>query len=92
MGSRIADLRLKEVVNIRDGCRLGFVDDVEIDVECGRVVAIVVPGPCRFWIFGRDPDYVIPWNGIEKIGEDIILVNFAIPVRPRVREKRSWFG
>jgi YlmC/YmxH family sporulation protein len=91
MGSRIADLRLKEVVNIRDGCRLGFVSDVEIDVECGRVVAIVVPGPCRFWFFLREPDFVIPWDGIEKIGEDIILVNFAIPIRPRVREKRGWF-
>jgi len=91
MGSRIADLRLKEVINIRDGCRLGFVSDVEIDVECGRVVAIVVPGPYHFWFFSREPDYVIPWNGIEKIGEDIILVDYAIPIRPRTKERRSWF-
>lgn len=90
MGSRIADLRLKEVVNIRDGCRLGFVSDVEIDVECGRVLAIVVPGSYHFSIFSREPDYVIPWNSIEKIGEDIILVDFIIPQRPKSREKRGW--
>lgn len=88
MGSRIADLRMKEVVNIRDGCRLGFVSDVEIDVECGKVLAIVVPGPYHFGIFSREPDFVIPWSGIEKIGEDIILVDFVIPPRPKPKEKR----
>jgi YlmC/YmxH family sporulation protein len=90
VGSRIADLRLKEVVNIRDGCRLGFVSDVEIDVECGRVLAIVVPGHYHFGLFSREPDYVIPWSGIEKIGEDIILVDFVIPPRSKSREKRGW--
>ena len=45
---RIADLQCKEVVNITDGSRLGYVGDVEIDVLTGRVVAIVVPGRCRF--------------------------------------------
>ena len=41
---RIADLQCKEVVNITDGCRLGYVSDVEIDILTGKVVAIVVPG------------------------------------------------
>lgn len=91
MGCRIADLRLKEVINIKDGARLGFVSDIEIDIECGKVLALVVPGMCTFWFFSRDPDYVIPWNSIEKIGEDIILVNYSIPPHPRHREKRSWF-
>ena len=32
---RLGDLRRKEVVNIRDGTRLGFVTDVEIDESTG---------------------------------------------------------
>jgi sporulation protein YlmC with PRC-barrel domain len=54
------------------------------------VLAIVVPGHYHFGLFSREPDYVIPWSGIEKIGEDIILVDFVIPPRSKSREKRGW--
>ena len=89
---RIADLQFKEVVNITDGCRLGYVSDVEIDILTGKVVAIVVPGKCRFFgLFGRADDYVIPWQCIRRFGEDIILVE-VIPDRVcKPRPKRGWF-
>lgn len=82
---------MKEVINVRDGSRLGYVADVEIEVDCGKVVAIVVPGRCHFWIFSREPDYVIPWTSIERIGEDIILVDFHVPPYNRHKERKSWF-
>ncbi len=89
---RIADLQCKEVVNITDGCRLGYVSDVELDILTGKVVAIVVPGKCRFFgLFGRADDYVIPWQCIRRFGEDIILVE-VIPDRVcKPRPKRGWF-
>lgn len=72
---RASDFRQKEVINIVDGCRLGYVYDVEINMEKGVIEAIIVPGPGRFLgIFGRDNDYVIPWEKIKKVGDDIILV------------------
>ena len=89
---RIADLQCKEVVNITDGCRLGYVSDVELDILTGKVVAIVVPGKCRFFgLFGRADDYVIPWQCIRRFGEDIILVE-VIPDRVcKPLPKRGWF-
>ena len=89
---RIADLQCKEVVNITDGCRLGYVSDVELDILTGKVVAIVVPGKCRFFgLFGRADDYVIPWQCIRRFGEDMILVE-VIPDRVcKPRPKRGWF-
>lgn len=88
---RLAELRCREVINLCDGCRMGFVGDVEIDVMCGRVCAIIVPGRARFFgLLGREDDFVIPWERIEKIGEDIILVRFEAPIR-RKREKISFF-
>lgn len=73
--NRSSDFRQKEVINIKDGRRLGFVCDVEINLENGRVEAIVIPGGGRiFGLIGRDNEYVIPWEKIKKIGEDIILV------------------
>ena len=74
--NRSSDFRQKEVINISDGRRLGFVNDVEINLESGRIEAIVIPGGGRiFGFFGKDNEYVIPWERIKKIGEDIILVD-----------------
>ena len=49
MGKRFSSLKCKEVVNICDGARLGFVSDVEVDLKNGRIAAIVVPGPCKLF-------------------------------------------
>ncbi len=71
---RIALLRCKEIINICTGHRLGFVGDVEIDMGTGRLVALIVPGRCRFFgLFGREEDYIIPFDCVSRIGDDIIL-------------------
>jgi len=72
---KTSDLKLKEVVNILDGRRLGTITDVEIDIDTGKLTAIVVPGQARFLgLFGRNEDIVIQWEKINKIGLDVILV------------------
>jgi len=74
--AKLFDLRQREIVNINDGVRYGFVSDLEIDTEGGKVVSLIVPGPGRLLgIFGRDQEYRIPWDSINKIGDDIILVD-----------------
>ena len=76
MQCRIKNLRCKEVINICDGCRLGFVSDVDVRVPEGQVVAVVVQGPCRFFgLFGRGEEYYVPLECIQRIGDDIILVD-----------------
>lgn len=78
MAVRTSDLRTREVVNVVDGRRLGVICDVELDMATGRVTALIVPGEGRFWgLFGREEDYVIPWDRIRKIGQDVILVEVA---------------
>jgi len=74
--NRSSDFRQKEVINISDGRRLGFVSDVEIDLEQGKVEAVILPGVGRlFGLLGKESEFVIPWDKIVKIGEDIILVD-----------------
>ena len=92
MGNRLTNLKCKEVINICDGARLGYVSDIELDLCNGKVVAILVPGPCRFFgLFGRDHDYVIPWHCIKRIGDDIILVDVLLDQICTPRERRAWF-
>ena len=72
----INDLKTKEVINVSDGARLGFVSDVEIDLASGKVISLLVPGSYRLMGFlGRDEDVSIRWENIKKIGDDIIIID-----------------
>jgi YlmC/YmxH family sporulation protein len=69
------DFKHKEVINITDGKRMGYVQDVTAELETGKINSIIVPGSnSRFNIFSQNSDIEIPWNQIECIGNDVILV------------------
>ena len=76
MGERGLDFKHKEVVNINDGRRLGYVQDVCADLETGIITSIIVPGASNklLNIFSQANDIVIPWQNIKCIGDDLILV------------------
>ena len=72
---RISDLKQKEVINICDCKRLGYVGDVDFDMDTGCLLAIIGPGPgcfCGFLV--REKEYIIPYSDICQVGRDIILV------------------
>ena len=76
MVCRIEELQYKEVIDIADGARYGFVGDVELDTKNGSIESIIVRGRSRcFGLLGREPDIVFPWEAVRRFGEDIILVD-----------------
>lgn len=82
MEARSEDLRCKEVISIADGCRWGYIGDMEIDLDSGRINALIIPGRRRlFGLLGREADRRIPWASVRRFGEDIILIN-DIPLLP----------
>ncbi len=70
-------LKNKEVINICDGRRLGFVIDGQLDISQGRLISIIVPGECNFLGISKGDNIIIPWSCIERIGDDIILVKVS---------------
>lgn len=70
-----SDFKYKEVINLSDGERLGFVYDMEIDITTGLITKLIVPGKTKSSIFSKTQGVKIPWDNISKIGDDIILVN-----------------
>lgn len=71
------DFRHKEVINIKNGKRLGHVQDVTADLKTGTITSIIVPGNSKFFsLFATGNDIIIPWQNITCIGDDIILVDF----------------
>ena len=70
------DFKHKEVINITDGKRLGYVQDVCADLESGAITSIIVPGENKITnMFTNKNDIMIPWEKIHCIGEDTILVD-----------------
>ena len=81
---RLCELRQKEVINVCSCASLGCVIDVDIDPKSGQVLALIVPGPGRFYYwFGREHECRIPWRCICQIVEEIILVEREDPHPPR---------
>lgn len=87
----VTELGCKEVINICDGSRYGYVCDVEVSTEDARIVSIIVPRSCNFLkMLCKREHYVIPWECIARIGPDIILVDYR-EKKPFCRKKHTWF-
>lgn len=79
------ELRYKEVICLSDGSRLGYIGDMELDLDQGLVTALIVPGRRRlFGLLGREADRRIPWHAVRRFGDDIILVDDAPAALPSV--------
>ena len=88
---RIRELRRKEVINITDGGRLGFVGDVDLRMPDGQTAALFVYGPARFFgLIGRGEEYYVPWDSIQRIGDDIILIDKPFQRREEDKKRRRW--
>ncbi len=78
---RFSELCRKEVVNVYDGCKLGYVTDLEIDTLCGRINAVFVPKGNR--PFCKKDYYIIKWEQIDRIGGDTVLVRLQKAPHPK---------
>ena len=64
------DFKHKEVINIKNAKRLGYVQDVTADLKTGTITSIIVPGNTKFFnFFSTGNDIVIPWENITCIGD-----------------------
>ncbi len=70
-------LKNKEVINVRDGRSLGFVYDIEVNLESGTIDGIIIPAERGFFRFfgSREDDFIVKWDKIRTIGDDVVLVD-----------------
>ncbi len=72
---RLSELQYKEIVNL-EGKKIGNIVDVKVDRD-GRILSLVLENDKRFLKFkNNDNEVEVSWDKIEKIGEDVILVNY----------------
>lgn len=76
MKCTLSEMRNKEIINIKNGARLGYVDDIEFETETASVKSFIVYGRTRFFGFlGKEEDLVITCDEIEVVGVDTILIS-----------------
>lgn len=93
MNLRMGDLRNKEVINIADGDRIGYVNDLELDTETAKLKYIVIYGKAKlFGLFGREEDIVIPWDQIVLFGDETVLVKLTNLQTKLQKERRKSFS
>ena len=80
---KFRELCTKEIVQLSNGACLGRADDLELDPATAQVKSLLLLGqPHLFGLLGRDESLTIPWQEIETIGTDAILVHTAVPKAP----------
>lgn len=90
-----SELRQKEIINLCDGSRLGYACDFEFCIEDGKILSLIINVQGGFLGLGKTTEIVIPWDKIQCIGEDTILVRLLPPEFAhcqRPRKKHNWFS
>ena len=67
------ELKRREVINGSDGRRMGHIIDLVFSAESGKIKGIILPYGKR-GVFSKSQDLFVPWQCVQKIGEDVILV------------------
>lgn len=76
----LTELREMEVIDISEGKRLGFINDIILDDDLTRIECFVIPPEGNFLsILKKKDELKIHWNQIKVIGYDVILVDTKAP-------------
>lgn len=84
------ELSKKEVISCMDCTRLGFIVDINIQLENAQIVSVVVELPASCFSFKRNT-ITIPWECIKKIGDDLIIADYILPPIPQNNESKGSF-
>lgn len=69
-----SQLRDKDVINLCDATRIGYIGEIEFDSCNGQICSLILCRGGGVLGIGREDRILLPWGKIECIGEDAILV------------------
>ncbi|MDC3416469.1 YlmC/YmxH family sporulation protein [Aquibacillus salsiterrae] len=71
----LTELQIKDIIMMEDGRKVGNITDLEIDVDKGKILYLIIGTKGKVMgFFGKDEEVMIPWENIVTIGSDVILV------------------
>ena len=75
---KLSELQKKDIVNIKDGKRIGRISDVEFDPFNGYMIKFVIESSHFVRsLFSSEEVLTIKFTQIKKMGEDVILIDIS---------------
>ena len=71
---RLSEIQNKDVINLTTGMKIGNIIDIKINSESGKIESLILERKKFSSIFNSNDEIEIYWTQINKIGEDVILV------------------
>ena len=71
---RLSEIQNKDVINLNTGMKIGNIIDIKINSESGKIESFILERKKFSSIFNSNDEIEIYWTQINKIGEDVILV------------------
>ena len=72
---RISDFQNKDVVNMKNGNRLGNIIDIDIDMISGNINKVIIYNKKSIFSVFKQEELEISWSSIKKVGDDVILID-----------------
>ena len=73
----LAQLRDKDVINLCNASRIGYIYEIEFDSCTGQICSLVLCRESGWLSLKKEEDLVLPWTRIECIGDDAVLVKIS---------------
>ncbi|MBQ7789628.1 MAG: YlmC/YmxH family sporulation protein [Bacilli bacterium] len=75
---KLSELSKKDIINIKDGKRIGKIVDVEFDINNGYMIRFIIESSNVIKsIFSSAEELTIKFSQIKKLGEDVILIDIS---------------
>ena len=71
---RLSEIQNKDVINLNTGMKIGNIIDIKINSESGKIESLILERKKFSSISNSNDEIEIYWTQINKIGEDVILV------------------
>ena len=71
---RLSDMQDKDVVELKTGIKIGNIIDIKINKE-GSIESLILEKRKYAKLFSSNEEIEVPYKKIERIGEDVILIN-----------------
>lgn len=68
------DLRQKRVIDMDTAEVIGFIRDMDIDFETGKIRSVTIPKGGVFGSFSREKNVTVPWERVVSIGSEFVIV------------------
>lgn len=72
---RISDFQNKDVVNMKNGNRLGNIIDIDINMLDGSINKVIIYNKKSIFNVFKQEELELNWTLIKKVGDDVILVD-----------------